>query len=188
MAEALARLNGLHEHLCPRQVLGVRIGLLAARELGFDVPLIDRRIHVVVETDGCFADGVTAATGCAIGHRTLRAIDYGKIAATLVDSGTGRAVRVWPSPDARCLARDYAADAGDRWHAQLTAYQAMPDEALLRWQTGTVAMAPSFSAIHPPPRVACEVCGEEIMGGRELTLDDRVFCRACSDGSYFAAD
>jgi hypothetical protein len=32
-----------HSHLCPRQVLGVRMGLLAGRVLGLDVPNAEKR-------------------------------------------------------------------------------------------------------------------------------------------------
>src|SRR3712207_7090667 len=46
-----------------------------------------------VETDGCFADGVSVATGCWLGRRTLRLVDHGKVAATFMDTLTERAVR-----------------------------------------------------------------------------------------------
>jgi formylmethanofuran dehydrogenase subunit E len=74
-----------HRHLCPRQVLGARLGLAGAAALGLEAPRRDKRLLMIVETDGCFADGVAAATGCAMGHRTLRLADYGKSAATFVD-------------------------------------------------------------------------------------------------------
>jgi formylmethanofuran dehydrogenase subunit E len=38
MAQLLEQSAARHSHLCPRQVLGVRIGLLAGRVLGLDVP------------------------------------------------------------------------------------------------------------------------------------------------------
>jgi formylmethanofuran dehydrogenase subunit E len=56
----------LHGHLCPRQVLGVRMGHAAVELLGLVVPRADKRLFVLVETDGCFADGISAATGCWI--------------------------------------------------------------------------------------------------------------------------
>src|SRR5512147_1692459 len=85
-----------HTHLCPRQVLGARMGLAGARALGLDLPVHYKRLLVILETDGCFADGVEAATGCTVGHRTMRVEDYGKIAATFVDVQTGRAFRLAP--------------------------------------------------------------------------------------------
>ena len=64
-----------HNHLCPRQVLGVRMGMLAAQYLAFEIPQKKKRLVVIAETDGCFVDGITASTGCTVGHRTLRIQD-----------------------------------------------------------------------------------------------------------------
>jgi formylmethanofuran dehydrogenase subunit E len=47
-----------HSHLCPRQILGVRMGLTGMRALGFDAPPPKKRLLVIVESDGCFADGI----------------------------------------------------------------------------------------------------------------------------------
>lgn len=68
----LERSASRHSHLCPRQILGARIGLAGAAALVLEAPREDKRLLVILETDGCFADGVEAATGCAVGHRTLR--------------------------------------------------------------------------------------------------------------------
>src|SRR5512142_352297 len=93
-----------HSHLCPRQVLGARIGLAGARAVGLEPPVLNKRLLVILETDGCFADGIEAATGCTVGHRTLRVEDYGKIAATFIDTKQDSAVRVAPLADARARA------------------------------------------------------------------------------------
>jgi formylmethanofuran dehydrogenase subunit E len=140
---ALRALAPLHDHLCPRQVLGVRIGLHAAALLGAPVPQADKRLLAVVETDGCFADGVMAATGCSLGHKTMRHVDHGKTAAVLLDTETGRAVRVWPHEQARTWAAAFAPGAPDRWHAQLEGYRTMPVETLLRSSAVTMA-APRY--------------------------------------------
>ena len=68
----------------------------AAAMLELEVPRKDKRLLVIVETDGCFVDGVEAAVGVSVGGRTLRVEDYGKIAATFVDVKTERALRVAP--------------------------------------------------------------------------------------------
>ncbi|MGD1994647.1 MAG: FmdE family protein, partial [Anaerolineae bacterium] len=97
-----------HTNLCPRQVLGVRMGRYAARLLGFDPLEVKKRLLVIVETDGCFASGLGVATGCSIGSRNLRIEDYGKAAATFTDTQMRRSVRIAPAADARTLSRDYA--------------------------------------------------------------------------------
>lgn len=122
LAACFDRLAKLHSRLCPRQVLGVRMGLHAAELLDVDVPQTDKRLFTLIEMDGCLADGISVATGCWFGRRTLRLIDYGKVAATVVDTYTERAIRVWPHPLARTRAAAYAPGAPTRWHAQLAGY------------------------------------------------------------------
>ncbi len=78
--ELLAASAALHRHLCPRQVLGVQMGRLAAELLQLELPQSDKRLLTIVETDGCFSTGVSVATNCWVGRRTLRVEDYGKVA------------------------------------------------------------------------------------------------------------
>src|SRR5512142_3210454 len=106
----LALSNARHSHLCPRQVLGVRMALAGAAALGLDLPRADKRLLVIAETDGCFVDGLEVAAGVSPGHRTLRIEDYGKIGATFVKVATGDAVRLAPRLDVRARAQDYALD------------------------------------------------------------------------------
>jgi len=106
--EYLAKSASLHSQLCPRQVLGVRMGTYAGRLLGLELPQTDKRLLTIAETDGCFVDGVSATTGCSVGRRTLRVEDYGKVAATFVDSHTGESLRIVPRANARRLAAEYA--------------------------------------------------------------------------------
>ncbi|MFO3797100.1 MAG: FmdE family protein, partial [Anaerolineales bacterium] len=122
LADLLQKSASQHSHLCPRQILGVRMGLLGMKALGFDAPPPKKRLLVIVETDGCFADGITAATDCTVGHRTLRVEDYGKTAATFVDTITGQAVRIAPALDIRQKAHAYAPDEPRRYFAQMQAY------------------------------------------------------------------
>jgi formylmethanofuran dehydrogenase subunit E len=51
--ELLQKSASFHNHLCPRQVLGVRMGLTGGRWLGLEVPQSGKRILTLVETDGC---------------------------------------------------------------------------------------------------------------------------------------
>lgn len=181
-----------HKHLCPRQVLGVRIGLRGLRELAFldetYQPRFDnrrKRLLTIVETDGCGADGIAVATDCHVGRRTMRVLDYGKVAATLVDTKTGLAVRVWPRPDARQTAKAYLPEARSRWHAYLDAYQIIPDEELLCVQPVELTQSITEILSRPHARVDCDLCGEEIMNEREATVDGRILCQSCAGNSYY---
>lgn len=183
--ELFCQLATLHHHLCPRQVLGLRIGLCGGSALGLDVPRPDKRLLAFVETDGCGADGVSVATGCWLGRRTLRLFDYGKLAATFVDTHTGRAVRVAPRPGIRQAAWCHAPTAPDRWSAQLHGYRLMPDPELLLVQPVTLAVDLEAIISRPGLRVMCQACGEEIMNGRELIHEGMVLCRACVGDAYY---
>ena len=90
LSQLLARSSARHSKLCPRQVLGVRMGLYAVELLELPKRPHSKRLLVIAETDGCFADGIEVATGCTIGQRTLRIEDYGKVAATFVDTFTNQ--------------------------------------------------------------------------------------------------
>lgn len=173
-----------HKHLCPRQVLGVRIGLHAGELLEIELPQTGKRIHAFVETDGCFADGVTAATGCSLGHRTLRLMDEGKVACTFVDTKSGRALRLWPHPASRTRALEYVPDAPSRWRAQLEAYQVMPAAELLCIREVELLVDIDALIGKPGVRVNCNRCGEEILNGREIVTDGVILCRGCARGSY----
>ncbi len=174
-----------HKHLCPRQVLGARLGLLGAQWLGIELPGTDKRLLVIVETDGCFADGVSVATGCTVGARTLRLIDHGKVAAVFFDTKTDRAVRIIPSQASRTLASEYAPLAQSRWHAQLEAYQIMPDEELFSIQPVQLTLSLEKLLSKPGRKAHCDQCGEEIINEREVVQDDWTLCRACAGDGYW---
>ncbi len=173
-----------HSHLCPRQILGARIGLAGGAALGLDLPRSDKRLLIILETDGCFADGVEVATGCTVGHRTLRVADYGKIAATFVDVKTGAAVRVAPRLDVRERAYAYAPAEPRHYFAQLRAYQIMPDAELLTVAPVTLTTPIAEIVSRPGVRVNCAHCGEEIINEREVKVGERSLCRACAGQSY----
>jgi formylmethanofuran dehydrogenase subunit E len=174
-----------HSHLCPRQILGVRLGLLGMKTLGFDEPPAKKRLLVIVETDGCFADGVTAATDCTVGHRTLRVEDYGKTAAVFVDTQTGRAVRVAPALDIRQRAYACAPDEPRHYFAQMQAYQVMPDDEMFTVHEVTLDTPIEAIVSRPGVRVNCDLCGEEIMNEREVHQNGLNLCRACAGDSYY---
>jgi formylmethanofuran dehydrogenase subunit E len=181
----LAESSARHSHLCPRQVLGARIGIAGGAALGLDLPRTDKRLLVFVESDGCFADGVEVATGCTMGHRTLRLEDYGKIAAVFVDVQNGRAVRVAPCLDVR--ERAYAYAPGERRHyfAQLQAYQVMPDGELLSIQEVVLTTPIEQIVSRPIVRTNCDLCGEEIINEREVVRGGQTLCCGCTGSSYY---
>jgi formylmethanofuran dehydrogenase subunit E len=186
LQEMLAQASALHKRLCPRQVLGVRMGLYAAELFPIELPQRDKRLLAFVETDGCFADGVSAATGCSMGHRTMRLIDYGKVAVTFVDTHDGRAIRLSPMPDVRLRATATAPAAVSRWQAQLEAYQVLQNKELLRLQVVRLNLDLDAIVGRPGMRVDCSACGEEILNQRGIVKSGQTICRSCAGESYWS--
>ncbi len=175
-----------HSHLCPRQILGVRIGLAGMKTLGFDTPPVNKQLFVITETDGCFVDGVIAATNCTVGHRTMRVEDYGKVAVTFVDVETARSFRIAPRLDIRERASAYIPDEPRHYFAQMQAYQSMPDEEMFTVQVVNLRTSVERIVSRPGMRVNCDRCGEEIMNERECIRDGLTLCRACvAEGGYY---
>ncbi|MEM7128213.1 MAG: FmdE family protein [Chloroflexota bacterium] len=181
----LAESSARHSHLCPRQVLGVRIGLAGAAALQMGVPRKDKRLLVLVECDGCFADGVEVATGATMGHRTLRLEDVGKIAATFINVKTEEAVRVAPQIDVRERAWSYAPEEKRRYFAMLSGYQRMPDDELLTIQPVQLTTPVKTIVSRPGVRVDCERCGEEIVNEREVMVEGQTLCQICAGNGYY---
>lgn len=186
LKQALDESSSHHDHLCPRQILGVRIGLAGMEVLGLERNVSgEKRLLVIIESDGCFADGVIAATGCTVGHRTLRVEDYGKVAATFVDVKTGRALRVAPAPDIRQLACSCTPDESRHYFAQMKAYQTLRDDQLFALQDIQLATPIEQIVSRPGVRVDCSVCGEEIINERELIREGKPYCISCARGGYY---
>jgi formylmethanofuran dehydrogenase subunit E len=174
-----------HDHLCPRQILGVRMGLLAGKILKLELPQVDKRLYAIVETDGCGMDGIAVATGCSAGRRSLHILDYGKMAATFIDTQTGAAIRISPHPQSRQLWQQYASDAPDRWHGYLKAYRVMPDELLMTARPVELNFSLEKTISLPDQRAVCAVCDEEIINERQILVDGKVLCPTCAGESYF---
>ena len=185
LSDLLDKTAALHSHLCPRQILGVRMGLLGMHALGFEGPPANKRLLIITETDGCFADGLSAATGCTVGHRTLRVEDYGKAAAVFVDTLTGQALRLAPALDIRRRACAYAPDEPRHYFAQLQAYQSLPDEVMFTVRSVMLNTPVAQIVSRPGVRVNCDACGEEIINERQIKDNGQTLCRACARGAYY---
>ena len=174
-----------HSHLCPRQILGVRLGLLGMKMLKFQEPPQKKRLLVISESDGCFVDGITAATDCTVGHRTLRIEDYGKTAATFVSTVGEQAIRVMPTLNIREQAYAYAPDEPRHYFAQMRAYQIMPDEEMFRVENVLLNTPLAEIIARAGVRTNCDVCGEEINNEREIQQGDLTLCLTCAHGGYY---
>jgi formylmethanofuran dehydrogenase subunit E len=177
-----------HGHLCPGQIVGVRMAMLGCRLIGLDDPTRRdqiKKLIVYVEMDRCTADAVAHVTGVKLGRRSLKFVDYGIMAATFVNLETDNAVRILSTEESRDLAALYAPEAESKREQQLEAYQRMPDSVLFRVQEVQVKLG-EYDMPGPTRRkVPCAKCGQVVRDGREVTKNGLILCRPCSDGCYF---
>lgn len=176
----------MHGHLCPGQVLGVRMAMRACEELGVPDPEREpKRLIVYVEIDRCATDAIAAVTGCRLGKRTLKHVDYGKMAATFLDTQSGRAVRIAAREDSRANVGHYVSAGLPKYEAQREAYKVMPDDELFAVEPVQIAVRTEDRPGPTVSRVICDCCGEGINDAREVRANGQVLCRACANGRYY---
>jgi formylmethanofuran dehydrogenase subunit E len=163
------------------------MSLLGLREIGINEPKgADRKqIIVFVEMDRCATDAVQSVTGCSLGRRTMKFMDFGKMAATFVNLGTGRAVRVLAREESRRKAKERFPHIENKYAGQLEAYRTMSDEDLFEVMPVEVQLRPEDMPGRPLSRVVCEACGEHVQDGREVRHEGTVLCKACAGSSYY---
>jgi formylmethanofuran dehydrogenase subunit E len=179
--ELLRRAEAAHGHMCPGQILGVRLALLGLARLGIADPRgADRkRLITYVEIDRCATDAIALVTGCRLGKRTLKFCDWGKMAATFVDVTANRAIRVVALEDSReVAARNYPHL--EKKEQQMQAYRELPDRQLFREQWVRIKLDPADLPGFKAERVACTGCGEGVNFGRFAVVDGRRLCLACA--------
>ncbi len=187
--ELLAESAALHGHICPGQVLGVRMAMRGCQELGIDRPREEgKRLVAYVEIDRCAADAIQVVTGCKLGKRTMKYVDYGKMAATFIDLQTGDAIRLAAREDAREKAVLCYHPGWTKYEAEVAAYKAMTDEELFHVERVLVEIPIEDMPGPPLHRVICDQCGEGVNDYREVRIAGNVLCRACAYGSYYRHD
>lgn len=174
--------------MCAGQVLGVRMAMLGCRSVGIEDPRgTDRkRLIVFVEIDRCAADAVNTVTGCRLGKRTLKFLDYGKLAATFLNVTTGEAVRVVALDSSREAADCAFPEIENKYDRQLRAYKQLSEEELFKVERVRVDVRPQDQPGRPVSRVQCDECGEGINDHREVLRDGRTLCRACAGEAYYS--
>lgn len=188
LEEILVECEQLHGHMCAGQLLGARMALLGCRLVGLDDPRgTDRRKTIVwVEIDRCMADAVSAATGVRLGKRSLKYVDYGKVAATFLNTETKQAVRLVARESSRALADERFAAIANKRERQFRAYSEATDDELFASEFVRLELDEMDAPGSPRSRVTCAVCGEGVNDGREVVMaDGTVACRGCAGESYY---
>ena len=186
--ELLEECGRLHGHMCAGQLLGTRMAVLGCRLIDVDDPRgADRKKLIVwVEIDRCMADAVGAVTGVRLGKRSLKYLDYGKVAATFLNTETDEAVRVVALEESRQLADARHPEIESKKERQFRTYTEAADEELFKVERVRVQYGELDAPGRPRARVTCARCGEGVNDGREVAgPDGGPLCRPCASGGYY---
>jgi formylmethanofuran dehydrogenase subunit E len=185
-----------HGHKCPAMPMGLRAGLVAMKVLGVERSK-DKELKVIAETGkghaaGCFLDGIMVATGCTYGKSNIEKLYYNKMAFTLIDTITGRAVRVSLKPDffqkalespfvqkrkAGVLPQDIEAEITDPLVNRILS---VPEEAFLDISEIFNADVQQTKGVFEAK--ACEKCGEiTFVDKLRIGTDGKITCIPCSE-------
>jgi len=177
-----------HGHLCPGQVIGVRMAMLGCELIGLDEPAQLPQIKsliVYVEIDRCATDAIAFVTGARLGRRSLKFVNNGIMAATFVNLDKGKAFRIRARETSREQVANYAPELADEKEQQLAAYQIMPPDLL--FEVLPVEVDVPYSDMPGPTRFKCECesCGVIVRDKREIYKNGQVVCRNCAGDTYF---
>ncbi len=177
-----------HGHLCPGQVIGVRMALLGLELVGLTNPKGTQQIKkliVYVEIDRCATDAISYVTGVKLGRRSLKFKDYGIMAATFVNLSTRKAFRIVSRESSREAAKAFAPHGENLHTRQLEAYKIMPLSQLFEVQEVSVDI---HAADMPGPsafKISCDKCGIVLRDQKEVRQQGRILCHACAGTAYY---
>ena len=177
-----------HGHLCPGQVVGVRMAILGCKLIGLDEPRRHdqiKKLIIYVEMDRCTADAVAHVTGVKLGRRSLKFVDYGIMAATFVNLESEKAFRVVSTEEARSLATAYAPGIAGKHAQQLEAYKQMPDSVLFKVHQVDIEISDCDMPGPTRYKATCSRCGQVVRDRREVIKNGEVFCKPCLENAYF---
>jgi formylmethanofuran dehydrogenase subunit E len=171
--ELLDRCVNYHGHLCVGQALGVRLALKGMELVGTTNP---KEMIVFIENDRCIADAIQVVTGTRIGRRSAKLINYGKMAASLLNTNSGAAFRVSVRPAGFEIGQGEEA---------IRRILHVPDAELLAWKRISIPMKPEDYPGRPRRTVNCVRCGEKVFDGRDISRDEGCLCVACAATPYY---
>ena len=185
-----------HGHKCPAMPLGLRVGAAAMNALGVD-RATDGQVRAILELgEGhcahCFGDGVQMVTGCTFGKGNLSTLPYGKFGLTLVDSVTGRAVRVVPRAEIQAAQRQTAFFKEYRGRGipassvpacvvdpLIERVMSLPDDQFLL--VGEIFDRPVERRVEAFDSFTCDECGEMAIETYGRVVGDRKVCIPCAE-------
>lgn len=170
------KVGDYHGHVCFGIAMGTKMALAAMKYFGLNPQVKNKDLIVYAEIDRCMTDALQVITGCTLGHRTLKYVDYGKFAATFVNLASGKAIRVTirESFDIKGSSEEVVEKMAKTPESQIVNIQRVEVKIP---ETDLPGLAKKWEC--------CSLCGERIMDGREVHRDNKTLCRACANGKYY---
>ena len=181
--------SAIQGHLCGDQILGVRMSMIGCREVNVHEPWECKRLVVHVEMDQmnrCAIDAIQALTGCSLGKRTLKFLDYGKMAATFFNLETQKAVRIAVKDEGRSLVAFHRDQALSQHETEVEGYALLSEECLFSIQQTKMQLPDEEVSEAKVSHVFCEQCGEAVSCGHEIKVNGRILCIPCARGSHLS--
>jgi formylmethanofuran dehydrogenase subunit E len=144
-----------------------------------------KKLYVLVEIDRCATDAIQSVTGCSLGKRSMRWVDFGIMAASFVNLDTGKAVRIVAREESRELSKKYCPEIENKYARQLDAYRIMPQDELFTIEEVTVVIPEHDLPGRPMKRIQCAACGDWVQDCRDVEVDGKIVCRGCAFGRYY---
>ena len=177
----LAKAVEYHGHLCLGQILGVHMAENGLKAIGTTDP---KKIVIYVEIDRCISDTIHILTGTRLVRRNMKLVNYGKMAATFINTETWVAFRVWVSGKINEIAVNInTGNHEDKKH--LENLLELQSEELISIQQVIVNITNEDMPGKPLRTVFCIKCKEKVFDGKEIESVDGPLCRACSDKPYY---
>lgn len=173
--EDLEAASAYHGHLCAGMFIGVRMARYGTKLLGIADPLTFRDLIVYVEIDRCASDAVCVVTGCTLGRKRLKLVNYGKMAATFVNLETNEAVRLCSAGN---IQMPEGADPYEFWAG-------FSEQDLFKVENVAVDILPRDLPGKPLRSVICSKCGEKVMDARDVEQDGIILCQSCAGEPYY---
>jgi len=180
----LKEVEKFHGHVCAGIILGTRMAILGMEAIGiYDPKGKDRKnLIVYVETDRCATDAILVVTGCQPGKRTMKIMDFGKMAATFLNLKTGKAVRVAAknTDGEKVQTREMIEK-----NPHTIEYAKRPDDELFTVTEVKVDVKPEDMPGPSLRTVLCSSCGEQVMDMKDVMLDGKYMCRPCAENNRY---
>jgi len=173
-------------NLCPGALLAIRMAVLGCSLIGVEDPHgnDEKNLIIWIEIDRWLADAIETVTGARLGKRTLKFLDHGKLAATFLNTQTGKAVRIVALESSRRLADQRHPEIENKYVRQMSVYREATDQELFAIKVVELELNQMDAPGHPRSRVICAYCGEAVNDGREVSFHDgSTLCRACAFGA-----